>query len=284
MPQLRTRRAVERQLLAAGLSSLSLRLAPFTEVWPALVGGSLPLRGEDHPTLGRPYRFLRAFRRITGRTVEDRGVLVVPGDPSHRNAFISVHDVAAALVGAVDDELEGAVDVGGPQALSWQDLAEVFAAVLHRPVRVVSVPAAVFGPAQRLLTPLAPAAADIMGMNRVTAVLETSWNTSAVTDRLIGWPLRTVQQVLRDKALAPLRRVTALGARSKRTRPAAGQRAGDAKARDLQQPLDNSTIAQSLRPSTMRPEQAAQRLCSDLLRRRRSARAPLSGPGLVLGL
>ena len=205
VPQLASKRHIEERLAASSMSSLALRLAPFTEVWLALVGSQLPLRGESHATLNRPYRFLRAFRRLSGRTIEQQGRLVLPGIASNRNAFISVHDVADLLAAAVDRvDMTGAVDVGGPEVLSWTDVAQIFSEVLHRPVHVVSIPARSFGVPQRLLRPVAPAAANIMGMNRMLAMMQTDWDTSTVTSQLGLASLRTVRQVLTEKAALPV--------------------------------------------------------------------------------
>ena len=47
VPVARTKRRTEQLLAESGLSWLSLRMPPFTEVWLALVGSELPLRGEE---------------------------------------------------------------------------------------------------------------------------------------------------------------------------------------------------------------------------------------------
>lgn len=197
IPAMRTKRVVEALL---GPSSVALRMAPFTEVWLALVGSSVPGLGEERNTVDRDYPFLRRFRRLTGRTVEDRGILVLPGPASHRNAFLSVHDAADLLVAAADSDLTGTLDVGGPEVLTWTEVAGLFQDALGRPVRIVSVPGAVFTAAQRVLTPFAPAAANVMGLNRLAATTQTDRDTTAVTDKLGVRPLRTVAEVLRAKA------------------------------------------------------------------------------------
>jgi uncharacterized protein YbjT (DUF2867 family) len=204
VPQLAAKRAVERRLAGSSMSTLAPRLAPFTEVWTALVGSSIPLRGEVRPMLGRPYAFLRTFRRLSGTTVEDRGLLVVPGPGTNRNAFLSITDCAQLLVRAVDaEQVTGTPDVGGPQVLSWQDVAAVYAEVLHRPVRVVHLPPAAFGVAQTVLAPFAPSASNVMGLNVLMGTTQTDWDTRTTTDRLGVRDLRTVREVLLEKAALP---------------------------------------------------------------------------------
>jgi uncharacterized protein YbjT (DUF2867 family) len=56
VPVARSKRRTEQLLAASGLSWLSLRMPPFSEVWLALVGSEIPLRGEQRTTLGRATR------------------------------------------------------------------------------------------------------------------------------------------------------------------------------------------------------------------------------------
>jgi uncharacterized protein YbjT (DUF2867 family) len=203
VPQEATKRAAERALRATSMSHVSLRFAPFTEIWMALVGSSVPTRGEQHGTLARPYPFMQRFRRATGHSVESRGRMLVPGPSRHRNAFISVHDAATALVNAIDADLHGTVDVGGPQALSWDEVAGIYGDVLGRSVRVMSTPAGVFAAAQSVLRPVAPSAANIMGLNRLMGTVETNWQTADVLAQLGVTAPRTVEEVLREKAGLP---------------------------------------------------------------------------------
>lgn len=204
VPMVRAKRTVEGALAASGLSYVSLRMPPFMEVWLALVGSSIPVRGEARALVRRRYWFLRRFRVLTGHTVEKHGVMLVPGSASVRNAFISVHDVARVMVAAVDaPDLTGPVDVGGPEILTWTDVARIYGEVLGRPVTVRSTPAGVYALAQRALSRLAPAASNTLALNRLLATAETPWDTSEVSRRLGVHPLRTVEQVLREKAQLP---------------------------------------------------------------------------------
>jgi len=114
-----------------------------------------------------------------------------------------VHDAADVLVAGIDAPLTGVVDVGGPEVLSWTEVAAEFQRVLGRPVRVVSLPAGAFRAARAALAPVAPSVANIMGLNLLMATSETDWDTTATTDGLGVGPLRTVRQVLAEKAALP---------------------------------------------------------------------------------
>jgi uncharacterized protein YbjT (DUF2867 family) len=204
VPQVRAKRRTEAVLAASTLSWVSIRLSLFTEVWLALVGSSVPVRGEERPMTDRPYPFLRRFRRLTGHAVEGTGLMLVPGPADARHAFISVHDVARLMVAAIDaDDLTGLVNAGGPEILSWHDVARLYGDVLDRRVRVLSTPAAVYAAAQTAMAPLAPSAANIMGLNRFVGSTETPWDSSELARRLGVGQMRTVEQVLRAKTAAP---------------------------------------------------------------------------------
>jgi uncharacterized protein YbjT (DUF2867 family) len=203
VPLVRAKRAVEQQLADSGMSYVSVRMPPFTEVWLSLVGSEIPLRGEPRATVTRPYGLLRSFRSVTGRTVERRGVMMPPGSASTRNAFLSVHDAARVMAALVDTEDQGPLDVGGPEVLTWTDIARIFGEVLGRPVRVRATPVAAFTLGQRALARVAPSAANVMALSRLLATAESPWDTSEVTRRLGVHPLRTVEQVLREKAALP---------------------------------------------------------------------------------
>lgn len=205
VPVARSKRRTEHLLADSGLSWLSLRMPPFTEIWLALVGSEVPLRGEDRPTLDRAYPTLRRFRRLTGATVDRHGLMLVPGPASARQAFLSVHDAAAGLAAAAvrPDSGEGPVDLGGPEVLSWTDVAAIFERVLGRRVRVVGQPAALYAALSRGLAPVAPSLAGVMGLNRLIATSETDWDTADAARRLGLGPLRRVEQILREKVVLP---------------------------------------------------------------------------------
>jgi uncharacterized protein YbjT (DUF2867 family) len=204
VPMVLAKRKVEELLAASRLSYVSLRMPPFMEVWLALVGSAIPVRGEPRAVVRRPYGFLQRFRRLTGHSIENHGVMMVAGAASVRNAFISVQDVARLMVAAVDArDLTGPVDVGGPEILTWTDVARIYSEVLGRPVRVRSLPVAIYGLGQQALARVAPSASNTLGLNRLLATAETPWDTSEVTRRLGVYPLKTVEQVLREKAQLP---------------------------------------------------------------------------------
>src|SRR3954452_4425101 len=204
VPLPRHRRQIEARMSAARCEDVVLRFPPFMESWLALIGSSIPLRGEPFATIGRPSPFLRVFRRLTGSAVERRGVMLVPGRPSNRNAFIGLQDVAAACVLGVErpDLADRAYDVGGPEVLTWRAVAAIYEDVLHRRVRIVSTPAAVYAAAASVLSPVAAGPSATMPLNRRLAATEAPLppGGGALLDPAA---MLTVREFLEAKAALP---------------------------------------------------------------------------------
>lgn len=204
VPMARVKRALEAKLRQAPYEHVILHLPPFMECWLALVGSSLPLRGEPFATIGRPSPFLRAFRRLTGTLVERRGLMLVPGSAKNRNAFIAEPDVAKACVAALErsDVVGRTYEVGGPEVLSWSDVARIFEDVLGRRVRILSTPAAVYAVAAKALAPVAPVPAATMALNRFVGSTESDWQPGGgLLDDPAG--MTTVREFLTLKAGLP---------------------------------------------------------------------------------
>jgi uncharacterized protein YbjT (DUF2867 family) len=201
VPTVRHRRRMEERLGAAGYEHVVLRFPPFMECWLALVGSSIPLRGEPFATVGRPSPFLRRFRALTGSSIEGHGVMLVPGRPTNRNAFIAGQDVAAACVEAVErpEVANRVLEIGGPEVLTWLDVASLYEEVLHRRVRVMSTPTAVYAAASSALTPVAKVPAATMALNRLLAGTETPWSPGG-GGLLDPTTMGTVREFLHAKA------------------------------------------------------------------------------------
>lgn len=73
-----------------------------------------------------------------------RGIALVPGDPTARNSLIHVSDLAAAMLACLTaDDARGRVlslGDGKPGGYDWQELADIAADVYGRPVRLVHPP------------------------------------------------------------------------------------------------------------------------------------------------
>ena len=203
VPLFRYKRLIEQRLLASGHEHAVLRFGPFMDDWFALIGSRLPARGDPAALSRRPWGFLQTFMGAVGGLIERRGIALVPGPADTRHPFIAVDDVAQYLVRATEHPaaLNAVLEIGGPQTLSWAEVAAIYARVLGRPVRVVSTPGAVFRGHQWLMRPFSEAASNIMGLNWIAS------RTMAVDDpghaATFGLTLTTAEAFLRAKAALP---------------------------------------------------------------------------------
>jgi uncharacterized protein YbjT (DUF2867 family) len=204
-PEFAFKRLLEQWVLASPVPHTILRFPMFTEVWLAMTGSSIPERGEPRSPLRRPFAFAQRYRRLTGRMVEDRGRMLVPGPATNRHAFISVHDAARIVAASVGNPaaLDQVFEIGGPEILDWNDVAARWSHVLGRPVRVNTTPRAVFRVNQVLMAPFARDAANIMGMNADATRIEAPWEPGAFVKELDIGHLMTVDEVMREKLSLP---------------------------------------------------------------------------------
>ena len=94
------------------------------------------------------------------------------------------------------------IEVGGPEVLTWVDVAETFTRVLGRRVRAVSTPTAVFAVMAAVLRPFAPVPSATMALNRYMGASETVWSPGGggVVDPST---MTTLEEFLRSKAALP---------------------------------------------------------------------------------
>ncbi len=128
--------------------------------------------------------------------------MLVPGPPSNKHAFISVHDAARACVEAAlrgSPAPNGPLEVGGAEILSWQEVADLYGRVLGRRVRPLSTPAPVYGTAARLLAKIAPVPSRTMAMNLYMASTKSAYS-NAGGDLIEPATMVTAEDFLRGKA------------------------------------------------------------------------------------
>jgi uncharacterized protein YbjT (DUF2867 family) len=167
IPTLRWKVEIERLARESGVPSTVFRAGPFMDDYFALMGSSLPLRGAEAATLRRPFWLSRAYLRCAGRLIENHGIALAPGPPDARHSFIALEDVASFLFNAIGhpDARDATYDIGGPQRLSWRDVAEIYGRVLGRRVRVLRcAPRGLLRLGAAALRPLSPAAANQLGI------------------------------------------------------------------------------------------------------------------------
>ena len=104
---------------ASGLAYSIFRGSLFMDDWFALMGSSIPLRGAEAAHAAPAVLVLEGLPRAwPARSIERRGIALVPGDGKTRHAFVALDDVAAILAAAAaaPEDGEPVEDLGGPRS------------------------------------------------------------------------------------------------------------------------------------------------------------------------
>lgn len=204
VPTLRYKAIVEQLVQTSGVTYTIFRAGAFMDDYFALIGSSIPLRGAEAPTLRRPFWFSRAFLRLVSTLIETRGTALLPAPKHARVAFIALDDVASFLVRAVGHAAaaNACFEIGGPEALSWGDVVELYASVLGRPVRAITMPSWLSRLSMMPVGLLSPAAANQLGILWALGRNEILGDGREVA-RLFGVRLTTAEEFLRAKMTLP---------------------------------------------------------------------------------
>src|SRR6185295_12344343 len=100
----------------------------------------------DVPTVKRPFQFARKHIDSIQDSIEVHHVAHLPGNGKSRHSFICESDVANFLINAGQSE-EGRnaiLEVGGPEALSWFDVVQIYERLLGTTLRTKTTPAFIF--------------------------------------------------------------------------------------------------------------------------------------------
>jgi len=153
----------EEYLKASGLSYTILRPTLFMEFWGALVGAPV----------------------LAGKKT-----MIFGGGSTPLN-FISAEDVAKFILLALEDpRLQNqSLDIGGPQNLTLNQVAELYGRVSGKPVRKQHMPAVVMSAMSRLLWPIQEGQARIMAMGAMTTRPGFTLDMTGVLQR---YPVRLI--------------------------------------------------------------------------------------------
>jgi len=207
VPTLRFKGIIEEAVIESGVSYTIFRAGPFMDDYFALMGSSIPLRNAEAATLRRPFWLSRFYLRVVGKLIEKHGLAIVPGAATMRHSFVALEDVASYLTRALDHPAarDRVYDIGGPQALSWQDVADLYGTVLGRSVRARALlPAWLLRAGLLALRPFSEAAANQLGILWALSENELVIDAEEVA-RAFGVRLTAAGDFLKEKGLSPQR-------------------------------------------------------------------------------
>ena len=205
-PFLQYKRETERLLAASNMEYVIFRADVFMDVAFTMMGSSIPLRGSEAATVHRTFPFAnRHFERIKNN-IESKHIAMIPGTGTTRHAFICIDDVAKFLeLGALGGPT-GIYETGGPELLTFVDVARLYEKLLGVTLTLKRTPAWIFRVALSLMKPFTPAGANLMCLNYIAASEDSPTGGAKAIDTF---------QVEMTSAKAFLRSKIALAAASK---------------------------------------------------------------------
>lgn len=200
VPELGGKRDLEKRLAASPMPSTVIRNPAFMDVW-LVIAGAAELAGNDpHATMHRPFGFMRLWRGLTGNLVARHGLLLAPGGSQKGAAFIATRDVAEMLATSVGrpDVSNKTIEAGGPEWVTWAEVARKLSRKTSRRVRVVPMPAWFAATGQTLIKPFMPSAGNVLGLVRYVATDQPRWEAPEIVERLGLPPQITLDQYISE--------------------------------------------------------------------------------------
>lgn len=182
VPELAGKRLIEKRLLASSMATTIVRNPAFMDVWLVMTGARQAMGTDPHATTRRPYSFMRMWQSITGDLVTKRGVLLAPGGDQQGSVFIATRDVAQMMTGVVGHEnaANRIIEAGGPEWITWAEVAELLAQKAGHSVRTVPMPAWLAGMGQTIMQPIMPSAANVLALVKFVATWQPRWNSAPI--------------------------------------------------------------------------------------------------------
>jgi len=151
MPLPSTKRVTEQRLRDCGIVYTIFQADAFMDVIFPLMGSDIPLRGTQSATVTRPFWFSQRFFASVKDQIATSGRVNVVGDGTQRRTYICIDDAAEFLVAAIGHSRarNATFEIGGPEALSQNELLALWERVLGKPLHAKRGPATVFKIAHR---------------------------------------------------------------------------------------------------------------------------------------
>jgi NADH dehydrogenase len=163
---------------------------------------------QDAPMLGvivRPTAFLQTWLAVIGSKLAGGGPALVLGPGRNPINFVAAEDVAAFVCLAVrsDPRIGEAITVGGPQNLSFTDIAQRLVADAGRTGAIKHVPLGALKLMAVLARPVRPGFARQARAAVVMNTTDLSFDPLPLRERFPDIPALSIDDVLRSMAAAP---------------------------------------------------------------------------------
>ncbi len=199
VPLAKAKFLTESYLKASGVPYTIYAPEPFMDVHFALMGTTIPLRGERSATVRRPFPFLQRFFEGIKNNLQE-GKLGIAGRPKIYHSYIAIDNVADFILGAVESPglRNKSFLLGGPQALSGYEIKALFEKLLGKSLTFKKSPAWMMLSMGWVYSWFNPIVANIFLMNYAMARHSTRVDSNALANRL-GIRLISAEEFLRSK-------------------------------------------------------------------------------------
>lgn len=166
VPEFRVKRQVEQLIVESGIPFTIFRAAAFMDIYYAVMGSRLVMKGVSQPTLLRGFWLTSLYSKLTTGLLEHAGIALLPGNGMAKQTFVCIHDVAAFMTKAltVPTAKNRIIELGGPEVLSWKNVADIYANVLGKKIRKLAIPSFILNACRLALHPISPAGENIMSI------------------------------------------------------------------------------------------------------------------------
>ncbi|UWR21213.1 SDR family oxidoreductase [Sulfitobacter sp. S190] len=184
VPELAGKRLIEQRLERSPIAATIVRNPAFMDVWMVMTGAVQAQSAHPHATTKRPYGFMRMWQGLAGNLVVKRGIMLAPGGRNHGSAFIATTDVAHMMAGIVGKQasFNRTIEAGGPEWLTWAEVAVLLSKHAHRPVRAVKMPGWFARMGQLMMKPVAPSAASILALIHLVSSHQPKWDSAPIVE------------------------------------------------------------------------------------------------------
>lgn len=166
VPEFRIKRQIEQLIVDSDIPFTIFRAAPFMDIYYAVMGSRMVMNGVSQPTLLRGFWLTTLYWKLTTGLLEKSGVALLPGSGKAQQSFICIHDVAAFMVKALalPTAKNRIIELGGPETLSWENVANIYAEILSKKIRKIAIPSVILNACRLVLRPVSPAGENIMSI------------------------------------------------------------------------------------------------------------------------
>lgn len=166
VPEFRIKRQIEQLIVESGIPFTIFRAAAFMDIYYAVMGSRIVMNGVSQPTLLRGFWLTTLYSKLTTGLLETAGIALLPGCGKARHSFICIHDVAAFMVKALalPTAKNRIIELGGPETLSWKNVADIYSEILSKKVRKIAMPSFILNACRVALGHVSPAGENIMSI------------------------------------------------------------------------------------------------------------------------